>query len=109
MDAESNVARPRRRGESEKRAILSRQAESGLSVIEFCRREGIAASSFHSWKKGLRKNESSFIQVLVEDNSTLQSPAVEIHLPAGERITVTRECDPEWLARFVRILRVPSC
>jgi transposase-like protein len=31
-------------------AILAEQAASGLSIVQFCRRRGIALSTFHSWR-----------------------------------------------------------
>ncbi len=42
-----------RRGESGWGEVLGRFAGSGMSVEEFCRREGIAAGSFYRWRKVL--------------------------------------------------------
>ncbi len=42
-----------RRGESGWREVLGRFAGSGLTVEEFCRREGIGAGSFYRWRKAL--------------------------------------------------------
>ncbi|NJO12942.1 MAG: IS66 family insertion sequence element accessory protein TnpB [Gammaproteobacteria bacterium] len=42
-----------RRGESGWREVLDRFASSGLSVEEFCRREGIATGSLYRWRKVL--------------------------------------------------------
>jgi len=33
---------------------LERQRRSGLSIAEFCRREGVSAVTFHTWKRKLR-------------------------------------------------------
>ena len=35
------------------RGLLARQISSGLSVAAFCRREGVALSTFHWWKRKL--------------------------------------------------------
>ena len=43
----------KRRSEAERRAILSRFADSGLSLTEFCRRESISDASFYRWRTSL--------------------------------------------------------
>ena len=35
------------------RGLLARQISSGLSVAAFCRREGVALSTFHWWRRKL--------------------------------------------------------
>jgi putative transposase len=44
-----------RRSESAWREIVSRQAESGLSVQAFCGREGIKAASLYGWRSRLQR------------------------------------------------------
>lgn len=39
------------------RGLIDRQAQSGLSVAEFCQRQGVASPSFYVWRKRLRKQE----------------------------------------------------
>jgi hypothetical protein len=36
------------------RERMERQRESGLSIAEFCRKEGVSAVAFHTWKRKLR-------------------------------------------------------
>lgn len=36
------------------RERLERQRRSGLSITEFCRKEGVSAVTFHTWKRKLR-------------------------------------------------------
>ena len=36
------------------RERLERQRRSGLSIAEFCRKEGVSAVTFHTWKRKLR-------------------------------------------------------
>lgn len=36
------------------RQRIERQRGSGLSVVEFCRREGVSPACFHQWKRKLR-------------------------------------------------------
>ncbi len=33
------------------RAVLERQAGSGVSIAKFCRSEGVSEPSFYSWKR----------------------------------------------------------
>ena len=37
---------------------LGRQHESGLSVVEFCRQEGVSTANFHAWKRKLATRRS---------------------------------------------------
>ena len=37
------------------RRRIERQRGSGLSVVEFCRREGVSPACFHLWKRKLRE------------------------------------------------------
>ncbi|MCB0339384.1 MAG: transposase, partial [Bdellovibrionales bacterium] len=41
---------------------VARQQESGLSVREYCRQEGIPYNSFYNWKSKA-KRESGFVKV----------------------------------------------
>ena len=38
---------------------VERQRRSGLSILEFCRREGCSAGNFHAWKRRLRASRST--------------------------------------------------
>lgn len=44
----------RRLGSNAWRVLVARQAESGLSVAQFCVREGVSAPSFYQWRARLR-------------------------------------------------------
>jgi len=46
---------PERRSESAWREIVSRRAESGLSVQAFCELEGIKAASLYGWRSRLQQ------------------------------------------------------
>ena len=53
--AETRVSggRQQRRSADEWRAIFERRTASGLSIVAFCQREGIAASSYARWRTQL--------------------------------------------------------
>jgi hypothetical protein len=44
-----------RRSENAWREIVTRQEHSGLTVAEFCEREGLKAASLYGWRVRLRK------------------------------------------------------
>ena len=62
-----------RRGTVGWRQLFSRQSSSGLSVPEFCRREGINASLFRRWRSTLEGSEA--------DRRVTPAPAVESPVP----------------------------
>lgn len=41
------------------RQRTERQGTSGLSIMAFCRREGISSAAFHAWKRKLRNSASA--------------------------------------------------
>ena len=41
------------------RQRTERQGTSGLSIVAFCRREGVSPAAFHAWKRKLRRSGSS--------------------------------------------------
>jgi transposase-like protein len=64
---------------------LRRQADSGLTIEQFCAREGVSSATFHSWKRRLR---------LVELADTLPaSPAPPAFLPVTVRLAELAPAD----------------
>ena len=100
------------------REILKRHAESGVSVREFCRSEGISEPSFYAWRKKLgsrkkdrlptqstRRHERSgngrlFVPLQVLDPAA----TLEILHPLGYRIQVTGEVNPVALRHVIEAL-----
>jgi hypothetical protein len=101
--------RARRRrllSESEKRAYVLRQEEGMKPVSAFCRDEGIALSSFQSWKR-MFAEKPAFVEVVTPLEA---SPVpVEVVLASGSRVVTSSACDPSWLSKLVRSLGTPSC
>jgi putative transposase len=62
-----------KRGHSEEEILrVLREAESGETVVEVCRKYGISQQSFYLWKKkyaGLGLNELRELRQLREENS----------------------------------------
>jgi hypothetical protein len=85
---------------SQWRERFRRFARSKLSVIEFCRREGVSTPSFYQWRQKLADSSSngparrsptlaSFVPVQVATASDLQ-----VNFPNGVRLTLPVS-DPE--------------
>jgi transposase-like protein len=89
------------------RERLQRYRESGLTVVEFCRREGVSAPSFYQWRKRL-DGESPQVRdgrseragdAVVGDSGPfmavrLASPLMaEVEFPNGLRIRVPATSD----------------
>jgi putative transposase len=73
-----------KRGHSEE-AILRvlREAESGETVVEICRKHGISQQTFYLWKKkyaGLGLSELRELRQLREENSKLKRLVADLSL-----------------------------
>ncbi|MBK9386623.1 MAG: transposase [Planctomycetes bacterium] len=108
-----------RRSRADWRRLLSRQAHSGLSIAEFCRREGVRPQSLSWWRWKLRTaeeqaadrapNEPRFLELELTGASVADSGvAFEIALPGDVVVRVPRGFDPRELERLVRAVR-SSC
>ena len=73
-----------RRGHSEEQILrVLREAESGETVVEVCRKHGISQQSFYMWKKkyaGLGLNELRELRQLREENSKLKRLVADLSL-----------------------------
>lgn len=74
--------------------LIAEQANSGLSVLAFCRDRGLAPSTFQSWKRRLggvkssaAPSEDSGRFVRLEPREARAEP-VEAELPCGTRLRV---------------------
>jgi transposase-like protein len=107
---------------------LERQPASGLSIVAFCRREGVSDASFHAWKRKLRsslsarpelreadparcspkrrtvapKHSRDFLQLPVI--ATRPSPWIELTLVDGTQVRVPEQ-NTAALVSILRILR----
>ena len=122
----AGCGRNRRSVEKERfwRGIMERQRASGLGMRPFCRREGIAESSFHYWKRTLRERDAertskasspidtqndttvsreAFVPVrLVEERA---AGPIEILVPGGYVVRVADPCDAESLRCVLGVLQ----
>jgi len=86
------MANVQRDSEKERRwrEVLGRQAASGLSVREFCKRERLTESQFYAWRRTIaeRDGESgpSFVPVVVSDQPSRVRSGVSRIAPLTRRI-----------------------
>ena len=94
------------------RRRLARHSTSGLSVAEYCSREGITVASFYYWRRRLAAaprpapvNPPLFVPLRLEDTRPEEPPAgsgsVELELPHHVRLRFDSPPEPEWLGRVV--------
>lgn len=97
--------------------IIGRQADSGVSVRQFCGEEGISEPSFYAWRRKLgnparggrrpltsnrggSRNDEDFIPLKLPESPG----AVEVVHPSGCRIRVTGEVDARGLQQILDAL-----
>jgi transposase-like protein len=125
-------ARAQRRDEKKERywqEKIRNGARSGLSIREFCRREGLKESQFYSWRRELWRREqekagnrkrkvpnngtsvnSSFALVSMdEDSRGLNEAGIELVLESGRRLRIGKGVDAETLVNVVTALEQKRC
>jgi transposase len=115
------------------RRTIADQARSGLSVRAFCEREGLVPWNFHWWRQALarRDREVPSAWTVAPTNSTNDLPAhlaflpvrvvqdgadtivattpIEIVMPAGPTVRVTKGFDPIALDAVLSVLEARRC
>ena len=91
---------------------LRRQAASGLSIPEFCEREGVSAASFYAWRRRLAtppvtapSDPPLFVPIRLDPSirpdDTPPHLGFEIERPRRIRLRCAAAPDPVWLGRLV--------
>jgi len=84
---------------------------SGLSQVEYCRKNNLKSSRFTYWKKALAKinNKPTFIEVPTMKIPTRKAPAksepIKLMLDSGMYIEITDGFNQETLRSIIRTLR----
>ena len=115
------------------RRTVAEHARSGLSMAEFCRRRGLKPWTFRWWRRELSRRDhqaatdrggrapgpstdlvlrSTFLPVQVvpdEPASPPETTSVEIVLPDGPTVRVTRGFDPSTLKAVLSVLEARRC
>jgi hypothetical protein len=100
---------------------VKRWAKSGLSVREFCRRNGLSEPSFYGWRRTLAQREARrqmatkrsaadqaaaprFLPVTLAGVGDVAPPACEIVSPAGWQVRLAETPTSETLLDVLRLL-----
>lgn len=103
------MAKLQRDAEKERRwrELLNRQASSGISVREFCKRERLTESQFYAWRRttGERDGESgpSFVPAAVIDPPKGDA-LIAIELVGGHMLKLPATTPAAWIAELVLAL-----
>lgn len=101
------------------RMAIEEQASSGLSVREFCRREGIAEASFYAWRREIRRRDGSvdeaaeLVPVQVVDKlspatvpSSETGGLMEIVTPSGFTLRLDDHIEPAQLRALLQTIAI---
>jgi transposase len=109
------------------RRTIREQRLSGLSVRDFCRREGLKDWTFRWWRQEVIRRDQqptvapqgeptgatpAFLAVRVIDLEAVAPrsvPAIEIVLPAGPTVRVPHGFDPRTLGEVLAVLERRPC
>jgi hypothetical protein len=114
------------------RFVLAEHAQSGLSIVDFCRQEGVSLPSFYAWRKKIRQrdNEPTELNAILpvkvvnlSQSQPLHAPhlnpqsvppktvadGLEIVTPRGLRIVVTESCSTELIHKALVAVGSANC
>jgi len=105
--------------ESWYRDMIAEQKESGLTIIDFCFNHSIAPSTFHYWKKKIRKtsdDRKDFIPLLVKSSgmerpkgsvcseiSQVNEALLEVVYPNGIILRLKQDLDLDQLRTLIHL------
>ena len=94
--------------------VVDEQVRSGLTVLEFCRKHGLAPETFKRWRRKLAGTvrqvkvapQNPFVAVKLP-SAPVEEPRdseIEIVLPGGSKVKVTQRTSLDLLCRVLRML-----
>ena len=93
-------------------AVIERQQASGQSIVGFCSDEGLAPSSFHAWKRRLRRSRreierepamQALVPVQIVSDPKADAGRLEVQWPGGVVLRV-HGCDTQTIGTVVAAL-----
>jgi transposase len=93
---------------------LDRFRTSGLTVADFCEREGISTASFYAWRRRFEAGPAPATAdaprlVPVRLVTPPAGAPVELLLPSGVVLRLPPDTDLDWLRQFLPVLGVAPC
>lgn len=95
------------------RALLERQAESGLSVTDFAASAGVSAWTLYDWRRRLAGRDGDrdaaprMVEVAVVPTPAPTGTGIRVRLRSGHRLDVRPGFDDHELRRLIGVLE--SC
>ena len=87
---------------------IAAQQRSGVSVNQFCKEQGLTEYSFYAWRKRLQQTgpvRFALVERRVRPQAPAVEAAVELVLPAGERLRISAGVDAATLRTVLDVLR----
>mgnify|MGYP003376569666 CR=1 FL=1 len=83
----------RRWSEADAQRVLAEQASSGLSLLEFARREGLHPERLRRWRSRLESPPPAaagvrLVELLARASSQAEPPRLLLHCPTGHTVEV---------------------
>ena len=108
------------------RKIIREGARSGLSIREFCRRNGITENQFYRWQRELKhrgeqrrklkpahggrlRHQGATFALVTDESEGWESAGIELVLPGGRRLRIGKGVDEDTLAGVLNVLERDSC
>jgi hypothetical protein len=103
------------RSEQEWRELVRGQSDSGLSVLAWCEKHGLAQSAFYRWRARCgqpkaRRTKAAFVRVRVRaEEPADRAGQMEIILAGGRTVRLSGPLDRQLLAGVLAVLEGPAC
>jgi transposase-like protein len=114
------------------RRTIADQAQSDLPIQAYCRRKGLSPGSFRSWRQELARRDGEItsarrgehtassaalahtpaflpVRVVQDADSIAAATPIEILLPTGPTVRVTKGFDPHALEAVLSVLAARRC
>ncbi len=87
------------------RTILNEQQASGLTIIDYCREQQLATSSFYVFRKKLGFTSNGFVRAKITQQVELVSSQTAIELSIGQtKVTLPLTTTASYLGQVLREL-----
>jgi transposase-like protein len=109
MDEEAQVVEvQRRRSRAEAERLVAEYEASGVSQVEFCRKQGLSLATLARYRKrhvqGSPVPGSCWLAVEVSGAGPARESGLAVALPGGRRIEIGRGFDARTLAQLLGVL-----
>ena len=84
---------------------ITEQERSGMSVRQFCKKQGLAEHCFYGWRKRLRTAGPLRFALLEPTVAAISGSTVELVLPTGERLRIAAGTEAATIRAVLEALR----